>query len=170
MWTWSSATPLVNSVYEAGKYTALTRSSRDYAADPLIGPLLRVPLQAIRARMLTAVAAAGFNDIGPAHFAILQAPTPDGARPTELAARGQMTKQAANRLIRHLERHGYLLLEPDPRDQRARTVRLTERGWQLIATIRATVEEVEREWAEQLGARRFAELRDALKELSALVN
>lgn len=140
---------------------------RDYAAEPLIGPLLRVPLEAIRARMQQAVASAGYNDVGLAHFNILQAPTPDGVRPTDLAARGQMTKQAANRLIRHLERSGYLRLEPDPTDQRARIVRLTERGWQLIATIRATVEEVEREWSRQLGPRRFEALRRTLQELAA---
>jgi DNA-binding MarR family transcriptional regulator len=135
-------------------------------ADPLIGPLLRLPLEAIRARIRADVAAAGYDDLGPAHFNILQAPTPDGVRPTDLAARGQMTKQAANRLIRHLERRGYLRLEADPTDQRARIVRLTDRGWQLIATIRATVEEVEREWAGRLGRRRFEELRSALQELA----
>jgi DNA-binding MarR family transcriptional regulator len=148
----------------------LTKSSsaRDYVADPLIAPLLRVPLQQIRARVHAAVAAAGYDDLGPAHFNILQHPTPDGVRPTELAARGQMTKQAANRLIRHLERRGYLRLEPDPTDQRARIARLTERGWNLIATIRATVEEVEREWSRELGPRRFEALRSALKHLAGV--
>jgi DNA-binding MarR family transcriptional regulator len=137
-------------------------------ADPLIGPLLRFPLEQIRARIRSEVAAAGYDDLGPAHFNILQAPTPDGMRPTDLAARGQMTKQAANRLIRHLERRGYLRLEPDPTDQRARIVRLTERGWQLIATIRATVEDVERVWSQQLGQARFDELRSMLRELSGI--
>jgi DNA-binding MarR family transcriptional regulator len=146
----------------------LTSSSRDYVADPLIAPLLRAPLQAIRERIRDEVAAAGYDDLGPAHFNILQAPTPDGVRPTDLAARGQMTKQAANRLIRHLERRGYLRLESDPTDQRARIVRLTERGRQLIAAIRASVEEVEREWARELGAERFEALRSTLKELSRL--
>jgi DNA-binding MarR family transcriptional regulator len=144
-----------------------TRPPRDYIADPLIGPLLRIPLQAIRARMLEGVAAAGYDDIAPAHFNILQHPAPDGLRPSEIAARAQMTKQAANRLIRHLERHGYLTLEPDPRDQRARIARLTDRGWGLIGTIRGVVEDVEAEWSERLGRRRFETLRRMLTELAA---
>lgn len=144
----------------------MTNSSSE--AEPLIGPLLRVPLQAIRARMQRDVVAAGFDDIGPAHFTILQAPTPDGLRPTELAARGQMTKQAANRLIRHLEDCGYLRLEEDPSDQRARIVRLTDRGWALIATIRATVRQVEVEWSRVLGQRRFEALRSTLAELARI--
>ena len=143
-------------------------STRDYVADPLIGPLLRVPLQEIRARVHAAVTTAGYDDLGPAHFNVLQHPTPDGVRPTELAARGQMTKQAANRLIRHLEHRGYLRLEPDPTDQRARIASLTDRGWKLIETIRATVEEIEREWTGQLGPRRFDELRKALKDLGGI--
>src|SRR5690349_6229675 len=98
---------------------------RDYIRDPLIAPLLRRPFQLIRARVQEGVAAAGYDDIGPAHFNILQHPTPEGMRPSELAARGHMTKQAANRLIRHLEQGGYLELESDERDQRARIIRLT---------------------------------------------
>ncbi len=77
-----------------------------------------------------------------------------------------MTKQAANRRIRHLERRGYVTLGPDPTDQRARIVRLTDRGWQLIATIRAIVEEVEVEWSRRLGRRRFDALRVMLRELA----
>ena len=110
--------------------------------------------------------AAGYDDIGPAHFNILQHPTPDGMRPSEIAARGQMTKQAANRLIRHLERRGYLTLEPDESDQRARIVRLTSKGWDLIAAIRAVVEDVEAEWSQRLGRRRFDTLRSILAELA----
>ena len=138
---------------------------RDYIADPLIGPLLRIPLQEIRARMHAGVVAAGYDDVGPAHFNILQHPTPDGLRPSQLAARAQMTKQAANRLIRHLETRGYLALEADSRDHRARIVRLTDRGWALIGTIRAVVEDVEAEWSGRLGQRRFETLRALLTEL-----
>jgi DNA-binding MarR family transcriptional regulator len=144
----------------------VSRKARDYVADPLIGPLLRLPLQAIRARMRARANAAGFGDINPAHFNILQHPTPDGCRPGEIAARAQLTKQAANRLIRDLERGRYLTLESDPADQRARIVRLTGRGWELISTIRAVVEQVEEEWRHRIGRRRFEELRATLKELA----
>jgi DNA-binding MarR family transcriptional regulator len=140
-------------------------SERDYIAEPLIGPLLRVPLQQVRARMHEGVAAAGYTDIAAAHFNILQHPTPDGLRPSEVAARAQMTKQAANRLIRHLERRGYLRLEADQADHRARIIRLTEKGWALIRVIRNVVEEVEAEWSERLGRRRFDTLRGLLKDL-----
>lgn len=116
--------------------------------------------------MQEGVAAAGYDDIGAAHFNILQHPTPDGMRPSDIAARGQMSKQAANRLIRHLERRGYLTLEEDKTDQRARIVRLTDKGWNLIQVIRAVVEEVEAEWSQRLGPQRFDTLRRILRELA----
>ena len=107
---------------------------------------MRTPFQAIRARILTHLAEAGYGDISPAHLAVLQHPTPEGIRPTELAARSQMSKQAANRLIRHLERRRYIRLEPDPEDQRARIIRLTDKGWDLIRTIQSIVIEVSARW------------------------
>jgi DNA-binding MarR family transcriptional regulator len=73
-------------------------------------------------------------------------------------------------LIRHLERHGYLTLESDPGDQRARIVRLTDRGWALIGTIRGVVEDVEAAWSQRLGRPRFETLRRILTELAAAVD
>ena len=138
---------------------------RDRIADPLIGPLLRAPWQTIRNRIVDGLGARGYGDVGAAHLSVLQHPTPEGLRPSELAARGQMTKQAANRLIRHLELRGYLALEPDPHDQRARIVHLTNKGWELIRTIRGIVEDVEAEWEGRLGRRRFETLSGLLREL-----
>lgn len=145
------------------------RDVRDRIADPLIGPLLRVPWQAIRKRIVDGLAEKGFGDVSAAHLGVLQHPTPDGVRPGELAARSQMSKQAANRLIRHLERRGYIELEPDPDDQRARIIRLTDRGWDLIAAIQSIVAEVEAEWSRRLGERRFHTLRRTLADLGEIV-
>jgi DNA-binding MarR family transcriptional regulator len=142
---------------------------RDRLDDPLIGPLLRVPWQAIRKRIVDGLAEKGFGDVGAAHLGVLQHPTPDGVRPGELAARSQMSKQAANRLIRHLEGRGYIELEPDLADQRARIIRLTERGWDLIAAIQSIVADVEAEWARRLGERRFRTLRRTLADLGEIV-
>ncbi len=137
-------------------------------ADPLIAPLLRVPWQAIRARIVEGLKASGYGDIGAAHLGLLQHPGPDGMRPSDLAIRSQITKQAANRLIRHLEGRGYIRLEPDPSDQRARTIHLTQQGWDLIGTIQSIVADVEVEWSRQLGERRFKALRETLAELGEI--
>ena len=61
---------------------------------PPLGALLRIPWEHIRARMLDGLHARGYTDLIPAHLNVFQYPGPDGARPSELAARIRMTKQA----------------------------------------------------------------------------
>jgi DNA-binding MarR family transcriptional regulator len=137
--------------------------------EPLIGALLRVPWEAVRTRMLTRLRESGFDDFEPAHFTVFRYPSPDGARPSELAARLGISKQSLSYLLRELERLGYLERRPDPADLRAKRVVVTRRGKAAIAVIRSAVAELEREWAEQLGARRYAQLRSLLVDLNHLV-
>jgi len=90
-------------------------------------------------------------------------------RPSDLAVRMRVTKQALNYLLGDLERLGYLERRPDPNDRRARRIALTDRGRALIPVIRNAVVETEREWAAALGEDRFAQLRELLLELNEVV-
>jgi len=135
---------------------------------PLIGALLRVPLEAVHQRMLDGLAERGFADLDAAHLAVFQYPGPQGARPSELAARLRISKQALNYLLGELERLGYLERRPDPDDLRSKRIALTRRGGTVVKVIRETVAELEREWEAQLGPKRFAQLRTLLEELNAL--
>ena len=108
----------------------------------------------------------GFDDLDAAHLNVFQYPGPQGARPSELAARLRMSKQALNYLLGQLERLGYLERQPDPDDLRSKRIALTPRGTSAIDVIREAVGEVEAAWAKQLGQKRFAELRGLLLELN----
>jgi len=108
----------------------------------------------------------GFDDLEAAHLNVFQYPGPQGSRPSELAARLNVSKQALNYLLGELERLGYLERRPDPDDLRSKRVALTARGTSAIAVIRDAVAEVETAWAQQLGEARFAELRALLVELN----
>src|SRR6185437_7901979 len=81
-----------------------------------IGALLRLALDDLRRRIHEGVAAAGFDDVRPAHTTLFRWPGPDGRRPTEIAADVQISKQAVNDLLRDLEQRGYLERHPDPSD------------------------------------------------------
>jgi DNA-binding MarR family transcriptional regulator len=109
----------------------------------------------------------GFDDLDAAHLNVFQYPGPQGARPSELASRLRMTKQALNYLLGELERLGYLERRPDPDDLRSKRVALTPRAVSAIGVIREAVEEMEEIWARQLGEKRFAELRSLLLDLDA---
>ena len=135
---------------------------------PLMGALLRMAWETVRQRMLERLHEAGFDDLVDAHLNVLQYPGPQGARPSELAARLRMSKQAVNYVLGELERLGYLERRPDPDDLRSRRIELTERGESMRRVIRRAVREVERDWERQLGRERLGELRALLRELNGV--
>lgn len=132
----------------------------------MIGALLRIPWEQVVRRMLERLHAEGFDDVDMAHMNLLLYPGPQGARPSELAARRGMSKQAANYLLGQLEGLGYLERRPDTGDGRAKRITLTDRGERAARTIRDAVSEVERDWQARLGQDRFAELKELLLELT----
>ena len=134
----------------------------------MIGALMRLPWEAVHRRMLQALRDNGFSDIDGPRLAVLLWPGPDGMRPSDLAARMKVTKQALNYILGDLERLGYLERHPDPADRRFRRIALTDRGRELVPIIRGAVSSTERDWATQLGEARFAQLRDLLMEINEI--
>jgi DNA-binding MarR family transcriptional regulator len=143
-------------------------SSSEPFGPPMIGALLRTPWEAVQRRMLERLHDHGFTDLDFAHLNVFQYPGPQGARPSELAARLGTTKQALNYLLGELERLDYLQRRPDPDDLRSKRVVLTRRGTSAIRVIRKTVAEIETAWAQQLGPERFAQFRALLLELNQI--
>lgn len=141
-------------------------ASGEPVGPPLIGALLRLPWEAVQRHMLERLHERGFDDFDAAYLNVFQYPGPQGARPSELAARLRMTKQAINYLLGELERLGYLERRPDPDDQRSKRVALTSRGTSAIDVIREAVGEMETAWARQLGPKRFDQLRKLLFDLN----
>lgn len=133
---------------------------------PLIGTLLRMPWDAVQRHMLDRLHESGFEDFDAAYLNVFQYPGPQGARPSDLAARLRITKQALNYLLGELERIGYLERRQDPEDLRSKRIALTERGTSAIHVIREAVMEMEATWARQLGPKRFSQLRSLLLDLN----
>jgi len=136
---------------------------------PLIGALLRVPYETVRDRMLAGLHDRGFTDLVAAHVDVWRYPGPENQRPSELAVQTRMTKQALNYLLGQLEQLGYLTRETDRNDQRSKRIRLTPKGRAATKAIYETVQDVENEWEQQLGPRKFSQLRRLLTELNAIV-
>jgi DNA-binding MarR family transcriptional regulator len=142
--------------------------SGDQFGPPLIGALLRFPWEAVQRHMLQRLHERGFDDFDAAYLNVFQYPGPQGARPTELAARLRVSKQALNYLLGGLEGLGYLERRPDPDDLRSNRIALTGRGASAIGVIRDAVGEIEAAWEHELGPKRFAQLRELLVELNQL--
>jgi DNA-binding MarR family transcriptional regulator len=136
---------------------------------PLLGALLRMPLDVILRRIIDGLHEARFTDLVPAHLAVLRYPGPHGQRPVDLAAEANMSKQAMNYLLGQLETLGYLERRDDPEDHRHKRVYMTDRGEATREVIRAAVREVEAEWAGELGTEDLEQLRALLIRLGAVV-
>ena len=141
------------------------KSSPLKTSDMLIGALLRVPAQAIHRRIIKELNAAGFDELSMPHMAVLQFPGPDGVRPSTLAERAGMSKQAMNQLLRSLEGFGYVVRSDAAGEGRARIIRLTKRGRAAYAKIHGILRDIERDWSAELGPREFARLKGILSRV-----
>lgn len=135
-----------------------------------MGALLRVPFLTVVGRIYDGLVAAGFNDITYAHLAVFRhIDEREGSRLIDLAEEAQITKQSMGYLVDNLEELGYVTRVLDPHDGRARLIRLTEHGEEVMRVARDVVRGVEAEWASYLGEDRMNQLRDILKDLVTML-
>ncbi|PNS09156.1 MarR family winged helix-turn-helix transcriptional regulator [Solilutibacter silvestris] len=88
-------------------------------------------------------------------------------RASAIVSQCGVTKQAVSQQIAHLQRSGFVRALPDPDDQRARLIELTECGVAAQAMVKQLFADIEREWGERIGKEHMAILRDALATLGA---
>ena len=132
--------------------------------------LYRLLIRAARAEtneMVSRIRKRGFPDLMVSYPVLLANLDTEGTNITTLAAKAGVSRQAASQLIREIESRGYLDLRPDPTDGRAVIVGRTARGQRLLRDALDVVSELEGEYAERLGRKRFDSMR---KSLSALLD
>ena len=127
--------------------------------------LFRDARSAIEAAVRADLAQNGFGDLAPSHSALLREVGEDGARPSELAAHAGVTRQAITKLVDELERLDLVRRDPDPDDGRGVIIRYTDRGLAGVAIARKRMLALERGYAAQVGAERWAEVRSTLEIL-----
>lgn len=145
--------------------TPTTLRSYSGVTEPMAPALMRASYDWAIGRIMEHLHAAGFPDLRASHAPVIAFPGPHNTRPSELAARTGRSKQHINILLRELEAAGYLERRPDGNDQRAKIIRLTDRGMDLAAAIKTAVESVEDEWRQLIGDRRLAALKQTLLDL-----
>ena len=130
-------------------------------------PALAAAGRALIAAMMAKVASRGFDDVTPAFSSLMPLLDATGARPSTLAQRAGITKQAISQLVRELEARGYVEQVPDSTDTRAKIVRLTKRGVALHAASAEVRLELQSVAIAKLGKLRVSRLRRDLIELAA---
>jgi DNA-binding MarR family transcriptional regulator len=99
------------------------------------------------------------------HYRLLSFIPDEGIRLTQVAEASGLTKQALAQALAPLEAGGYLEVVPDPADRRARIVRRTARGHEVVDAVLALQDGFEQRWAAHVGAERWAGARQVLAEL-----
>src|SRR5256885_11740061 len=95
---------------------------------------------------------------------------PDGRRIVDRAERAGITKQSMGYLVDDLYILGYVELQHDERDGRAKLVRLTEKGLAAERVRLAILDEIEAGYSGLLGAVRMNELRGSLEAVVYALN
>ena len=139
------------------------------APQPNLGVLLFLPYRHMEQRILEAVAAAG-HPITLPQARLFQRVDREGSRLTRLAESAQVSKQAAKFLVDQLEGAGYVERVPDPTDGRARLIRATQRGREVIALAGTVQRDIEQEWRDHLGEPATDELERILVRLREITD
>ena len=121
----------------------------DRAATDLAMLVLRAATEVVDG-VQAGMAARGYDDVRPTHgFAFARIASGD-TTVVDLAEHLGTTKQAASQLVAGLVARGYVVREPDPRDARARLLRLTERGQACTRAAEAAAADVVAAWGDVL--------------------
>ena len=109
--------------------------------------------------------------IRPAHTRLFPHIALEGTRPTEIARRVGVSKQAVGVLIADLEQMGVVERVSDPNDRRARLVRFvsSRAGTHVLLDGLRMLGRVEAELASALGTQRWKELHAILTDLLPLI-
>ena len=131
--------------------------------------LSRLLLEAFRtvdAEVGSALADRGSPELSPGHAAAMLLIDRRGTHLTERAARAGITKQAMRQVLDDLEAEGFVRRQPDPRDARAKVVKLTAKGVRGRAEARRAISAVDARVRRLLGGRRYDSMREALESLA----
>jgi len=111
--------------------------------------LLRRTSQQMVGELVERLHASGFPDHTAGHHPIFENLDPQGTRLTELATRTGLTHQSVGEFVDALEKRGYVERVVDPKDGRARLVRLTPRGRRAVTAAIREITTIEAEWLER---------------------
>ncbi|HEY6131021.1 MAG TPA: MarR family transcriptional regulator [Halioglobus sp.] len=131
--------------------------------------LLREFSRDFERRIWQGLAARGYPDIRPSHSAVFANLGMGAVRVTELAERAHVTQQAMGKMLKELERMGYVARDIDDGDKRAKEIRLTPRGMALATDSLEVVNQVRSYYANKIGSPQLDDLevrlRDAVRKL-----
>lgn len=139
-------------------------------AECTLGFLLQRPYGYIQRNSYGKLAELGHPEVRPSHSAVFRHLQVGGQRISHLAAASGMTKQSMGYLVEGLRKEGYVRLDLDAEDARAKRVCLTPKGKAVIEELRLLSFELEQCLAAEFGQEWVDGLRGKLSQLTQFLN
>ena len=134
---------------------------------PLGRHLIRL-FKRFEGEILESLRAGGYPTLTAGHLDLLRHLDNTGMRAVDLARDAGVSRQAAAKMVQAVETMGWVKREVDPDDARSFRVLYTDQGLELIAKATELVADAERAFAEELGKKRYDELKSDLERLESL--
>lgn len=116
--------------------------------------------------LLASMVQLGYTDISGAFSNLLPHMDLEGTRPSLLAQRMGITKQAVGQAVRELENLDYVATIPDPEDGRAKRICYTDKGLRFIRDAQAVKQRYDYALARAIGGAKLDELKSMLKQMA----
>lgn len=115
--------------------------------------------------VLRALEKQGVADVTLADFNVLRHLDPQGLQLTLLAEHAGLSKQGVGKMVKDLEGKGYLKVNADQHDGRAKVVTYTRKGENLMHKAIVIVGDIEKRYEILLGSHNYQNLRENLLAL-----
>jgi DNA-binding MarR family transcriptional regulator len=132
-----------------------------------VAPAIASTGRAMTAAIMSRLIAQGFDQLTPAITSIITLIGAEGIRPSALAQRANVTKQATSQLLRLLTERGFVEQVTDPVDTRAKLIRVTQLGASLKTACLEARSELRDVAVRELGGKNAERLRADLERLCA---
>lgn len=113
--------------------------------------------------LLARLHSGGWLAVTRAHSMIFAHLDADGTRPSELARRIGVTRQAVHQTVNELIDMGLVQLSPDPTNRKAKLVALTSQGKENVKAALEIFTELEDQLSHRIGPEQVENLRQALE-------
>jgi len=97
----------------------------------------------------------GYKGFKMTYMPVIMNIDPSGTSNNDLALRAKVTKQAMSKVIKELQKSGYISSKTDPNDKRSTIFKLTSRGEGLIQGAKESVSDLMDEYRKLIGKKNY---------------
>ena len=108
----------------------------------------------------------GWKNIRPEHLRLISILGTDIVNNNELAKRARVSKQAMSKMVNDLESHGFIDVEADPHDSRAKIISVSKSGVEFLEYFHNCNKVIEKKFRDILGGEKTDKLIELFAELT----